>query len=49
MDVTVNGWTYDPVEQAWTARAAGGRWLITRSGIDDPPGFRPEAVDGLCR
>jgi hypothetical protein len=42
MNVTVNGWTHDPVEQAWTARVAEDRWLIMRSDIDDPPTFRPE-------
>jgi hypothetical protein len=43
MNVKVNGWTYDPAEQAWTARVSEYRWLIVKGDLDDPPSFRPSA------
>jgi hypothetical protein len=38
----INGWTYDPAEQAWTAKVGPARWLIVRGDLDDPPTWTPE-------
>jgi hypothetical protein len=44
---TVNGWAYDPVQQAWTARVGPNRWLVVQGDLDDPPGWPPQApTDG---
>lgn len=45
MNITVNGWTYDPAQQEWTARIADNRWLTIKGDLDDPPSMTPWAVD----
>jgi len=40
----VNGWTYDPAQQAWTAKVGPSRWLIVKGDLDDAPTFRPQAI-----
>jgi len=42
--MSVNGWTYDPVQQAWTARVGRSRWLVVPGDLDDPPSCTPQAV-----
>ena len=33
----VNGWTYDPAAQAWTAKTGPSTWSIVKGDLDDPP------------
>ena len=48
----VNGWTYDPAQQAWTAKVGPARWLkqgreglrCVQGDLDDAPTFRPQAI-----
>ncbi len=40
----VNGWAFDPAEQAWTAAVGPGRVLIWRSELDEPPSMTPQQV-----
>jgi len=42
--MTSNGWTYDPVEQAWAAKVGPARWLIIKGDLDDAPTFRPQDI-----
>lgn len=44
MSIKVNGWTYDPAQQAWTAKVGPARWLIVKGDLDDAPGFSPQAI-----
>jgi urocanate hydratase len=40
----VNGWAYDPAQQAWTAKVGPSRWLIISGDPDDAPGFTPASI-----
>ena len=42
--MTMNGWTYDPAEQAWTAKVGPSRWLIIHGDLDDAPAFTPQEI-----
>ena len=43
-DMKVNGWAYDPAQQAWTAKVGPNRWLIIKGDLDDAPRFRPQTI-----
>jgi hypothetical protein len=43
-EVTVNGWHYDPSEQAWTAKVGPSRWLIIKGDLADPPTSSPRSI-----
>jgi hypothetical protein len=40
--VTVNGWTHDPSQQAWTAKTGPTTWAVVPGDPDCPPSFPPE-------
>ena len=40
----INGWTYDPAGQAWTAKVGPGRWLTVKGDLDDATRFRPQDI-----
>ena len=37
----INGWTYDPAEQAWTAKTGPNTWSIVKGELNDPPSWHP--------
>ena len=37
----INGWTYDPADQAWYAKTGPNTWTVVKGDLDDPPTFRP--------
>jgi len=41
MNVTANGWAYDPAGQAWTAKTGPATWTSVKGDLDDPPTFTP--------
>jgi hypothetical protein len=43
MNIKVNGWTYDPAQQAWTAKTGPLTWTSVKGDLDDPPSWRPTA------
>jgi hypothetical protein len=42
--MTANGWTYDPVDQVWSARTGPNTWTLVPGDLDDPPTFRSERI-----
>lgn len=41
MTMRVNGWTFDPSAQQWTAKVGPARWLLVDGDLDNPPSFTP--------
>jgi hypothetical protein len=40
-DIKINGWTYSPTDETWTAKLSDTRWLTVPGDLDSPPSFTP--------
>jgi hypothetical protein len=40
-EIKINGWHYDPIEQAWTAKTGPNTWSIVKGDLTEPPTFKP--------
>jgi hypothetical protein len=40
----INGWTFSPTDETWTAKVGPSRWLTVPGDLADPPHFTPASM-----